>query len=57
MLQNGILKNVCLGFGPKFKSPFINKLPVKEDIIKLEVYASGITSFMFKMNRTNTFKQ
>jgi len=39
MLQNGVLKNVCLGFGPEFKSPLINKLPVKEDIIKLEVYA------------------
>ena len=36
MLQNDILKNVYLGFGPEFKSPLIRKLPVK-DIIKLEV--------------------
>ena len=30
MLQNGILKNVCLGFGPGFKSPLISKLSVKD---------------------------
>ena len=53
MLQNHILKNVYLGFGPGFKSPLISTLPVK-DIIKLEVSVCRITSFMFKINREPT---
>jgi hypothetical protein len=60
MLQNAmekgyktILEIVYFGFGPGLQSPLISKLPVK-DIIKLEVSACRITSFMFKINREQT---